>query len=251
MDKQDILIFYKKYKKFMNYPSGMPKIYPVYDIVDERIRTPLAFVHTDEMMKNKVPLHISHELLEYNKKYRRSILFHEFTHILDWYVTLKDFDMSKRIKLMASYSEFHASQIELLSYLYKNIELVQPYFDMDTIIKFKNEKLDIEKTIIYPMVDASIILKKEKDAYKDLSRDNFNKKYMIAFSNVMYYLGKYRICELYGNRKPHNFFYEFGVFKNTIMKLYDALIINNYNGILYYKNSFMMEYLNYFEQKSN
>lgn len=250
MNKQDISIIYKKYKRFMNPFSKMPKIKFVYDVFNDNVRTPLAFVHIDEIERTKVPLHVSDELLKYNKKYIRSILFHEFTHIFDWHITLKKLDINKRERLMPSYSEFHASQIELLSYLYKNIEMVKPYFDMDKMIKFKNEKLSIEKTIIYPMVDASIILAKEKFAYKDLSREDYNKKYVLAFASVMYYLRKYSVCELYGNRKPHNFFDEFGTFKDVVIKLYGSLLSSDYNMILFYQKSFLMQYLNYFEQKS-
>lgn len=239
---------YQDYKKFMNQ-SNLPDIMPIFNTQNDKLNYALSYINDEDMRKNTVPIYFSNKLFEYHKQYYNSILFHEFTHILDANITFKKiYDDNERSKLMLSYSEYHAAQIELISYLgYSNIESMNRKFDINTKIYFQKELLDIENYLIYPLADATAILNKDRFAYALLNSSEYNKKYIKMKVNLMYYLGKYCVCENYANRKPHNFFHEFGFFQEDVKHIYDSLKSENYVEIIKNINAFELQYLTYFK----
>lgn len=64
----------------------------------------------------KSTFQVSNVLFSYNDQYIKSILFHEFTHIYDTNITFKEIINNENlISAINAYTEYHASQIEILS----------------------------------------------------------------------------------------------------------------------------------------
>ena len=106
--------YYEEYKKFMNI-TEIPNIEIILN-TENHPTDSTAFVE----ITSDITLHIDSDVFTYNENYIRGILFHEFTHVYD-YVRLKDKENFKDI--LGTWSEYHASQIELLANLgYANIE---------------------------------------------------------------------------------------------------------------------------------
>ena len=246
-----ILNCYLEYKKFMKQ-SNLPDIRPVFNIQDANINRTIAYIERDDLREPIIPIYISKKLFSYSEQYYKSILFHEFTHVFDANITFININNHEKLtSLMSSYSEYHASQIELLSSLgYKVIRPIFNKFNINTRIYSENELLDIENYLLIPLSSAIVILEKQPDAYINLSRDEYNKKYITAMKNIYYYLGKYKICELYGNRKPHNFFHEFLTFQDDVKTIYQSLQEKNYDQIIKDEHNFMRHYLHYFKEKT-
>lgn len=238
---------YLDYKKFMKQ-TNIPDIEPIFDVDGASIKNTVAYVENDDLRKSIIPIYISKDLFSYNEQYYKSKLFHEFTHIFDANVTFeKIYDEDELLKLMSSYSEYHASQIELLSLLkYKVISPIVKKFNLNTKIYEKNEYKTIQDYLLTPLVDALTILDKDRNAYTLLTDNEYNIKYVTAEKNIFYYLGKYRVCDVYADKKPHNFFHEFGVFENDVQNIYCSLKSKDFTNILNNTNNFMMHYLYYF-----
>lgn len=73
---------------------------------------------------------------------------------------------------------------------------------------------------------------------------------MKALKNIMYYLGKYNLCERFCKTKPHNFFSSFGEFEKDVKKLYNSLKIKDFYEILKNENDFMLHFFEYFPNKN-
>lgn len=73
-----------------------------------------------------------------NKKYLLSVLYHEFTHIVDRCLFFNEMkDEKQKRNLLFPYNEFHAAQVELTKMLelfynpHKNVKLSTNIYDMD------------------------------------------------------------------------------------------------------------------------
>ena len=222
----------------------LPNINPIM-ITDNNI---LAYIDSDNATNPIVPLYVSDILFSYNDQYIKSILFHEFTHIYDANITFKEIiDNENLISAINAYTEYHASQIEILSNIGYNSIFKKNKFNINAKIYYKNEMMDIEHYLVYPLSDATLILNKERYAYINLSNDEYNLKYVRAAKNIWYYLGKYNICEIYANRQPCNMFFEFGIFENDIKKIYIALKAMNFEQIQKEIKNYTTHYMTYFK----
>lgn len=237
--------FYSEYKLFINRKE-MPEIVPDFDISNSILNS-FAYIERDKIRKEKIPLHINKSLFRYPEQFYKSILFHEFTHICDANNFFKDEDEANFNSLMSSYSEFHASQIEILCNIgYSRAYNINSKFEMSTMLSYKDEVMDVEHYLLLPLADATAVLEHKRYDFMQLSHIEFIKKFILVQNNIMYYLGKYSICEKFGNSRPHNFFKEFSEFKLDVLNMYESLKNKNYDDIINRVESFMIHYLQYY-----
>ena len=187
-----ILNCYKEYKLFMNIKEGvLPQIFP---ITHEQEHS-LAHICEDDIGTEPMNIYYKDELFKYNETYIKSILFHEFTHIYDGISLKSKVNDIQFSTFMALYSEYHASQIELLCNLgYKNIKSIKKIDLSQVVLSYENEKIDINSYLAIPMSNASLIIDKPSDAYYNLPCDEYFAKYKEFEVKTMYYLGKKNIC---------------------------------------------------------
>lgn len=249
---QKIQEYYNQYKVFVKN-INLPNIVPVFDISKAHINASFAYIDVDELNNSTIILYIDENLFQYNERFCKSILFHEFTHVLDGVQTFKKIrlsDIEKFNKIMATYSEYHASQIEILCNIgYKKVKPISKRFNISDKVYFKDDLVDIENYIIYPLANASVILNKDKYAYFDLKDIEYNIKYLMAEKSIMYYLGKYSVCEKYANKKPHDFFHEFSEFEQDVLLMYKSLKSKDIDRILGTVDDFMLHFMKYFKFK--
>lgn len=250
--EQKIQEYYNQYKVFIKN-INLPNIAPVFDISKANINGSFVYIDVDELSSPTINLYIDENLFQYNERFRKSILFHEFTHVFDGvqtFETIRLSDVDKFNKIMATYSEYHASQIEILCNIgYKKAKPITKKFKMSDKVYFKDEFVDIENYIIYPLADASVILDKNKHAYFNLNDNEYNIKYVMAQKSIMYYLGKYNICEKYANKKPHDFFHKFSEFEQDVLLMYKSLKSKDIDQILGTVDDFMLHFMHYFKFK--
>jgi hypothetical protein len=118
---------------------------------------------------------------------------------------------------------------------------------MSDTIYYKDELVDVENYLLYPLVSATVILDKDKFAYFNLSNKEYNINFVKTEKNTMYYLGKYNVCEKFANKKPHDFFHYFSKFQHDVLDIYKSLESKDYEAIVMKEKDFLLHYLNYFE----
>ena len=237
--------FYNEYKVFINRRE-MPKIVPNFDMSDS-ILDSLAYIDRDDIRGESIPIYINTNLFKYPKQYYESILFHEFTHIYDANIIFKDEDDETFSSLISSYSEFHASQVEILCNIgYNRAYNINHKFRMSTKLYYKDEIMDVDHYLLPPLADATAVLEHDRYDFIMLPNNEFVEKYVLVQNNIMYYLGKYNVCEKFGDSNPHNFFKEFNVFEADVLKMYDSLKNKKYADIINDVNNFMLHYLQYY-----
>ena len=227
----------------------LPPINPIIDVSNAIIKGTMAYVNIDDLMKNSIiDLYVDKTLFSFNKNFYRAILFHEFTHIYDNLKLCKNVkDIYKHIEIMSTYSEFHASQVEILTNLELPCVLPNVYkINMTDKLYYKHEYLNVEQYLLYPLADSTVILQKKPKSFKDLSSEEYNITYVKSKKSLMYYLGKYSICDLFAKPKPHNFFNEFGVFKLDALIFYKYLLLKDIDKILEQESKFRSHFFSYF-----
>lgn len=247
MDK--IQNYYNEYKKFINNKE-LPEINPIIKDDKNDIFPSYAYIDRECLEAEPIPLYVSSKLLTYKEQFYKSILYHEFTHIFDYHISFSGMDKETKNKLMAIYSEYHASQIEILANLgYTRAYNVLNRFDMGRKLVSENEVVDVENYLLFPLSSSLTVIDNDAMAYFELSNFEYSKKYAQSLANVIYYLGKFSICEKYANSKPFNFFHEFGEFEEDIKMLYSYLKLKKYKDILVAENNYRMHFFDYFKFK--
>lgn len=238
--------YYQEYKFFVN-DFSLPPINPVFNMNDKIHTGTLAYINIDEIMKSPINIYIDSKLFLLNKQVYKSVLFHEFTHILDGVYTLTSINDDKKFdKLMATYSEYHASQIELLCVLgYTKLPIVKK-FKLSSKIYNEDRMVDVEHYLIQPLSSAIEIANHEKRDYINLSDLEFNKRYILLRNKTLYYLGKYNVCEKYAITRPCNLFDNYSIFKEDVLELYKCLKVKDFEKIIEAENKFMLHFIDYF-----
>lgn len=183
----------KKYMKFMKLHS-----FPHYDIIIQSINlnaneskqyAKAACTKYDfETQKHSFIVNPLINLNEY-------IVFHEFTHILDTDQYVNN-DKTKYVDL-SGYTEYHASQIELLNLLGARKVSKKVCFKMNQIIN----------TIAGSITVQEYIEDKHNQAIELINNDYFtvNDEYMVASLGVLFnYWGLRSICEMYAKDYKEN-----------------------------------------------
>lgn len=182
-----------KYMKFMKLHS-----FPHYDIIIQNISLDAneskqymkaACAKYDfETQRHSLIVNPSIDFYEY-------IVFHEFTHILD----TEQYANNDRISYvyLSGYTEYHASQIELLNLLGAKKVNKRVRFKMNQIIKTLTGNITVQE----------YIEDKHNHAIELFNNDSFsvNDEYMIGSLGVLFnYWGLRSICEMFASDYKEN-----------------------------------------------
>lgn len=107
MNKFLIMKAYQKYQE--EYQIILPKLNTIIYTDDD---TYWAQFRAEDLYNKKYILYLNNDLMNKNNKFIIQTLYHEFTHVNDS-LLLNKHPMEDYKILMSSYSEFHASQIEM------------------------------------------------------------------------------------------------------------------------------------------
>ena len=184
---------YEEYKTFINY-SDMPKFTLKFD--DQLIKE-----HTHAITNYCNGLYticISPALTTLQEDIRKSVYFHEFTHIKDTMTAIQFFEnpnlANNRIKV---YTEFHASRIETMVLLkFKNSSQANIVHSNDIIIYPIDQKvMTVDKFLWNKYIHERANIKDNID--KIDSTDNYITKIKLfgkALQFALYYLGSLDLC---------------------------------------------------------
>ena len=227
-----ILGFYEKYKTYMDLQENiLPSLNPVLE--DDNIINTLVYVNSDEITSKNANLYYCSKLYTYSEQFIMAKLFHEFTHILDYTNLSKNYNEKDLDKILSTYSEYHASQIELACNVgFRNIHAFHK-IDLDkTYIDTESGKTKIHNDYLKPMMDALVIINKPSDAYLDLSSEEYFCYFKKFETNTMYYLGKQNFCSRFSlkqipniTRKHYTDFYPY------ISNIENCIKNNEYNKL--------------------
>lgn len=243
---------YEKYKVYIHERS-LPDIIPI-DATEYNINNNLAFLKSEFVYQNPIPIYYDRKLFKYEKQFYKSILYHEFTHIYDIHVGFKNIKDKDIFTLLTStYSEYHASQIELLSQINSNsIADAIDNLDINSDMIYKNEHLNLNQYLIIPLADFTSVLDKAHNAYQNLSEFEFARQYVNVEKSIMYYLGKYDTCKSFASGTIFNLLEKnCPVFVNDIEEIHVILKSKEeiYNNVDKLKNAvlnFQNHYYSYF-----
>lgn len=246
--KDIILDWYEEYKTFMCLKSdSLPQINPI--MKSDLNKKIFAYINNDEIGYDIINLYYNYKLLSgCHINYQKSILFHEFTHILDGVKLLESYDNKNFVAIMATYSEYHASQIELACNIgYKNIHLLNKMNLSKTIVVNKNEKIEANNEYTIPLSLALLISEAEKSSFLNLTEIEYFSKYKKFESNTMYYLGKKNFCKKVSSVKEPDLTKKF--YKNFypyIHNIEECIINNKFNLLFDSRHKLWEEYISYF-----
>ena len=151
MTKEEILLSYDEFYKYIGKPQIIPIDEIVFDIPENMSTT--AKVNIVELIDGKVILHINPNINIFLPQHRKAILFHEFTHIYD-FTLLKDTYPDTIGDVMCSYSEIHASMIEMKILLGITYRSVYDLSSNSKKIPYKNEWITVKDFITQKSTNA-------------------------------------------------------------------------------------------------
>ena len=227
-----ILGFYEKYKAYMDLQENiLPSLNPVLE--DDNIIDTLAHVNSDEITSKNANLYYCSKLCTYSEQFIIAKLFHEFTHILDYINLSKNYDEEDLGKILSTYSEYHASQIELACNVgFRNIHAFHKINLDKTYISTESGKTKIQNDYLKPMADALVIIDKPSDAYLDLSSEKYFCYFKKFETNTMYYLGKQNFCSKFSLKQIPNITREnYTDFYPCITNIENCIKNNEYNKL--------------------
>lgn len=238
MDKNKIINqYYDEFKVFIK-ENKMPLIIPVEKSSENNNMDEFAFIEKDFIRGIAVPIIYNKSLFDYNENFVKSIFFHEFTHIYDANIRFKNLNEKDFNTVIDSYSEYHASQIEMGSLIgMKNkndVLTIASKLEIKSKVFYKNELEDIESYIITPLADITSIICQDRDAYIDLSDFEFAKQYVKLEKNIFYYYGKYDLYTKYANKNmPDLLQKNCQNFSDIISKIHNAVKTKNIEPSIY------------------
>lgn len=249
--KDFILQCYEEFKQYMDLKNtSMPVIKPIEekDNNNENGRTPFAYINSDEIRMPTVNIYYSNKLFLYSEIFQKSKLFHEFTHILDANLIPQSFSYEEFRAIMATYSEFHASQIELAYNIgFRNIHSFHKINLSKTYVIYEDKKVKIETDYLHPLADALVIIEKDFNSYYDLSAYDYFLNYCIFEAKTMYYLGKKNFCSRFSLGKTADLTDKsYGEFSPYIIEIETLIKGNNLLQLYQSRKKLWNKYLDYF-----
>lgn len=249
--KEFICECYKEYIKFMNIESDiLPNINPILQNTCEQYsgKSLYAYINYNEIENNPINLYYSQILYDYHKTFQKAILFHEFTHILDGINFLSIYKESDLASIMATYSEYHAAQIELACKVgFRSIHSCYKINLSKTYVYTQNKKIKIETDYIHSVSDALSIIDEPNDAYYKLNEYDYFLNYKTFESKTMYYLGKKNFCQQYSLKKiPDLTSAWYKSFYSFIENIENDIVNKNYNALISDRKKLWEKYISYF-----
>ena len=184
---------YEEYKTFINYPD-MPKFTPKFDdqLIKQHTRAITNYCNGSYFIS------LSPMLSTLKENIRKSIYFHEFTHIKDTTTAIQFFDDpnlgNNKIKV---YTEFHASRIETMVLLnFENSSQSKITHSNDVLIyPIDQKEMTVDKFLWNKYIHERANIKDNID--KIDSTDNYITKIKLfgkALQFALYYLGSLDLC---------------------------------------------------------
>nr|DAP35475.1 MAG TPA: peptidase [Caudoviricetes sp.] len=246
--------YYDEYKNFMKI-SDMPLIVPV-ERKEAGDYNALAYLDRDFIKGNAIPIMYMDFLFDYNESFIRSIFFHEFTHIYDANKSFENLDESEINIAIDSFSEYHASQIEMASQLgMKNkndIFALSRKFKTGCKMMCKEESMDIQNYILCSLADITNVLMSPQYSFSNKPNYLFEKEYSDIERRIFYYYGKYDLYNKYsGKNMPDLLISNCPEFSKEINNIHDVLkskdFVNNIDSMKAAIDDFQKLYFEYFK----
>ncbi len=179
----------------------------------------------------KATLHYLPIIMEQEDNVREAMLFHEFTHILDWFYSFDSFSNEDGLKLIFSKSEVNAASVEMARII------GVPKLNNIGFEKIEKRKIIIngksytpEEYVLCQLETAKDILVNDKNAYLNDSEKTYNRRYKTFHNSIMYYIGRKHSYEAAFHEKLEcNESLYFKQFEPIIQELRRELLIKNYN----------------------
>lgn len=185
--EQQISKEYMKYQTFIG-DSNMPNF--KINFVDNKN---MEILYSMEVMTQKIPMILNVNmgfLVGKNGKHCQSNLYHEFTHMWDYYNLFHDKDPNERKSVLSLYTEYHASQIEFLRFM--EFESVKDLKSIDQNNKFY--EFDKEETVFEFYDERCQLLSESINNYKN---DSSTENYKAVIDSYMYVFGIKSIYDKY------------------------------------------------------
>lgn len=248
--------FYEDFKVFIK-ENNMPLINAIEKPNNNSINS-FAYVEKDSIHNQCVSVIYEESLFDYNEYFIKSIFFHEFTHIYDANIKFKNLNDDDFNTVMDTYSEYHASQIEMgvsLNMKNKNdIATLSSKIKSKTNIFYRNNFEDIESYILIPLADIISVLTQERGSCIDMSDDEFAKQFVKMKKSIFYYYGKYDLYIKYSSKNmPDLLNKNCPQFMDKISEIHNAVknknIESNIHNIRYLEKTFQDEVFEYLLKK--
>lgn len=247
-----ILNCYEDFKNFMEVKQDdLPDLNPILvnTYKQNSGKSPYAYINEDEIGENPIKLYYSQELLpNCHQTFQKAILFHEFTHILDGINFSSLYSGKELASIMATYSEYHAAQIELASKVgFRSIHSCYKMNLSKTFVYAQNQKIKIETDYLHPASDALTIIDESNDAYYNLNEYDYFLNYKTFEAKTMYYLGKKNFCQRYSLKKVPDLTSKwYGHFYPYIQEIEQCIINNKFNQLFVARKELWGKYISHF-----
>lgn len=252
--KMDLLVayYFDLYKNFMcisknDFPLIITNLYN--DEKDPDNQECLLYVKDQELKSAFLTLYVNDKFNDLNDTtYKKSKLFHEFTHIYDANISLSKYIGEDYSMLMSTFSEFHASQIELAVNMgFQNIHDFHKIDTSDIIITSENGKTSIQSDYLNPFASFTNIINKDRKSFFDLNAYDYCKIYKNFKTKIMYYLGKKSFCDQYSINSYKDITKEYTKEFYKIIDFFKISLINqSYEHVLQANNIMWNFYKSYF-----
>lgn len=242
---------YDEFKKFMDLKEDiLPNLNIIVQEADGEAtgKSSLAFVNVDEVLANTVNLYINPIIFSYKEEFQKSIMFHEFTHILDAVTLFKPLPYNEMVALLSTYSEYHASQMELACNIgFKSIHSYKKLNLDKTFVAYENKMIKIEMDYLHPLADALCIIDKDTYFYYDLDIYDYYLNYSVFETKSMYYLGKRNLCERISLKKIADITDKsFDQFASYIRNMENCIESENFNSLIIARKQLWNKYTSNF-----
>ena len=187
MNENYIQEIYAYFQKEQEIDFPLPQINPTFKALDLRINAQIEKITTKQ-----VNISFNEKFLTYsgNKTYLDSILYHEFTHIIDSLSFLVDERDENGYTFQAfPYDEYHASQIQFLKMIEASPKIQKIDFEKDRVC-VENGTISIIEFISSNMSNF------KKNCRSINSSSNFNDILFLTY-HVIYNMGYFSILNLF------------------------------------------------------
>lgn len=249
--KKYILDCYCDYRNFMQinkYRIEMPLLNVKKSDSNENA---LAYVVTDEISNKIANIYYSSKWEDLSTELQHAKLFHEFTHIVDCLMIKRITDEKTLLVILATYSEFHASQVELYDLLgIKNVTKFDKIDLENKLISEEREWIPASQAYLGALASSSVIIDKETMYYYDYDMLDYFKKYFMFEARAMYTLGKYEVCKKVSTEKIPNIIEKtYGKFFPYIFNIRKCFSLNQLPSIPKYRSELWEKFKSEFPNK--
>jgi predicted SprT family Zn-dependent metalloprotease len=202
------------YNTYQNeYKIKLPKLRKIKYVENSKF---WAQCNSNELYKKNYILNINNELLMKNNNFIRQILYHEFTHLADS-IQFLDRAVEDYRNIMVSYSEFHASKVEMIERIKKetnsnNITLETNITHVGTL------------TIKSFMEQSFNLMKQDLDK---MAKNNSLESFFYDTNHIYYLYGYIAALKDFGIDYQINIYTLNPAFLSVINKIQNTLLDNN------------------------